>query len=178
MIRILIYFFIGFGFTLLQTSLLPRLPFLQVRPDLLLILVVYLGFNERHLRGAVLCYLLGSFFDAFAGNSPGLYGTVLVGTFLAVRLIADHLNTESSLLLLFMVFCGTLIEGLLLVFLLGTFDEAGSLLGVVLGRLPLQALVNTAIALVLLKSLLWLQRWWFPRRRIPGLQKLDTRYEP
>lgn len=176
MSRVLAYFLLGLVFLLLQASVLPRvLPF-ATKPDLLLVLVIYLGLHEGYLRGAGLCYLLGCLLDVFAGSSMGLYGTASLVTFLVVRGAAGRLNTESSLLLLVMVLCGTLFQVVVLVFPLGYFADAGSLWYVILRHLVPQVLLNLAAAFLLLRGALWLQRRLFPRVVLPGLQHLDSRY--
>jgi rod shape-determining protein MreD len=177
MTRVFAYFLAGLGFLLLQSALLPRILPFETKPDLLLILIVYLGLHERYLQGAGLSYLLGCFFDVFAGSSPGLYGTAFLGTFLAVRGVASQLNTESSVLLLFMVFCGTLFHGGILIFPLGFFADAGPLWSIILGHLLSQVLLNLTTAYLLIMGITRLQKRFFPRTRIPGLQRLDSRYE-
>lgn len=174
--RTFVYFLVGLLFLLLQSGFCSRVLGLETKPDLLLILVIYLGLHERCLRGAILCYLLGSLLDVFAGSSLGLFGTTFLVIFLAVRIIAGSFNTESSLLLLFMVFCGTLFQVVVLVFPLGYFADAGPLWAVILQHLLPQIVINVAAAFLLLKGTVWLQRHFFPRLTIPGLQRLDDRY--
>lgn len=176
MSRVLAYLLVGLLFLLLQSGLFSRVLSLQTKPDLLLILVIYLGLHERYLRGAALCYLLGCLLDVFAGSSLGLYGTAFLVTFLVVRGVAGRFNTESSLLLLFMVFCGTLFQGVVLVFPLGYFADAGPLWSVILRRLLPQIVLNLVAAFLLLKGVVWLQKRFFPRAGLPGLQHLDNRY--
>jgi len=174
--RIAAYFILGYVFLLLQAVILPHLLPFDYTPDLLLILVVYLGLNESSLRGSFLAYLLGYLQDAFAGSYPGLYGMALLATFLAVRGAVDRLNTENSLLLLFMVSLGTVIQGAVLI-ALGFLADAGQLWPLILGRLGPQALLNLVAAWLILKTATGLQRRLAPRRGIPGLQRLDSRYE-
>jgi len=176
MIRPVIYFALGFVFVVLQTTLLPAMLPLHYKPDLLLILVVYLGLNEGYLRGGTLAYLLGSLQDVFAAGYPGLYGLALLGTFLAVRSAAVRLNTESSVLLLLLVSIGTLLQAALILFALGFFADAGSLWLIILKGLLPQVLLNLLAAFLLIRSATWLQRRFAPRLKLPGLQRLDRRY--
>jgi hypothetical protein len=46
-----------------------------------------------------------------------------------------------------------------------------------LWQLPVQLLMNFICAFVLLRLTVWLQRTFLPRRKLPGLRKLDSRYE-
>lgn len=175
--RVLVYFLVGFVFILLQTSLFPRLLPFALKPDLLLILAVYLGLNEGAVRGGSLAYVLGCLQDVFAGQYLGLYGMALLAVFLTVRGAAGRLNTESSLLLLFLVFCGTFLEGGILFFSLGFFADAGPLLSMFLFHLIPQSLLNLAAAIVLLLVMSGLQRHVSPRVEIPGMRRLNNRYE-
>jgi rod shape-determining protein MreD len=177
MTRIVAYFSVGCFLMLLQSACLPRLIPFHFTPDLLLVLIVYLGLNEDYLRGSVLAYLLGCLMDAFAGFYLGLHGMALLATFLLVRSAAGRLNTESSILLLLMVCCGTLVHGTV-VAALGFLAEAGQLWLQILTRLFPQLLLNLAAAWVVLKIVVGLQRRLAPRREIPGLKRLDSRYEP
>ncbi len=176
--RVLIYFVAGIVFVVLQTALLPRLMPLHFKPDLLLILVVYLGLNEGYVRGGALSYLLGCLQDVFAAGYPGLYGLAQMVTFLAVRGAVGRLNTESSMLLLLLVAAGTVLQALLLLFSLGFFADAGALWRIVIRGLALQVALNTAVAFVLIKLVTRLQRRFAPRHHVPGLRRLDRRYGP
>ncbi len=175
--RVLTYVGLSLGFLVLQTSLFPRLLPFSLKPDLLLILVIYLGLTEDLVRGGALGALVGCLQDVFAGTHLGLYSFVFLVTFLGVRSMADRLNTESSLLLMFVICCGTLLEGGVLIFALGFFAETGPVWPIVLGRLLPQLALNLAGALVVLRTALWLQKRLGRQSWIPGLQHLDNRYE-
>jgi rod shape-determining protein MreD len=176
--RVVAYLFLGVVFVLFQTTLLSRLLPFQTKPDLLLILIVYLGLTENFLRGSFLAYLFGCLLDVFSGSYLGLCGLTFLVIFLAVRGTASHFNTESSLLLLFMVFCGTLLQSAVLILALVFFVDAGSSWLIILGSLLPQLLLNLLAALVLLWVLPRLQRRFLPFLAIPGLHRLDSRYGP
>ncbi|BCA80294.1 rod shape-determining protein MreD [Desulfuromonas sp. AOP6] len=167
-----VYFFIGYLFILLQTSLLPVLLPFKLQPDLLLILIVYVGLLENFVRGSLLAFALGCLFDVFAGHYLGLHGFVLLVIFLLVRGTVNRFNTENSLLLLLMAFAGTFIQGGLLVFSLKFFAHAGSVAALILWRLLPQAMLNLLATWLLLTGCLLIQKRFFPRGSIPGLQKL------
>ncbi len=145
------YLLAGLGLLIIQSTVLPQFLPWHVKPDLLLILVIHLGFKESRLRAGVTCYLLGLMQDVFAGESLGLYGLVFLVVFLAIKSASSRLNAESPALLLFMVACGTLLEAFLLIFFLGFFAEAGHSWRIIVGSLPLQIVFNLAAAGILLK---------------------------
>lgn len=60
--------------------------------------------------------------------------------------------------------------------LLGTFAEAGALWQIVLHHLPGQLLMNGVSAAVLMIIATYLQKRFF-RLVVPGLQRLDERYD-
>lgn len=142
MMRVLNYFFLAGVALLLQTVLLP--PFFPggVKPDLLLLLTIWIGLREPPWRGGALVYGLGWLYDAYAGTFPGLHGFVLLTVFLVVAGMATRLNTESLPLLWCLVGGGTLLQGALTVFALEFFAETEHFWVVMLGCLPAQLLLN------------------------------------
>ncbi|MDH3454541.1 MAG: rod shape-determining protein MreD, partial [Desulfuromonadales bacterium] len=80
--RTLIYLAMAGVAVVLQTVLLPLVLQGYFKPDLILILVIYLGLHEEPRRGGVLVYLLGWCYDGVAGVFPGLNGFILLGVFL------------------------------------------------------------------------------------------------
>ena len=173
--RITLYLFVGLLCMLFQTALFPRLFPVYLKPDLLLILVVYLGVNEEYGSGGLLAYLFGCLLDVFAGSYVGMYGLSFLVLFFTVRGTVSYFNSENPLLLLFLVFCGTLLEAAMLI-LLGFLAQVGELWIIVVRWIVPQLLLNITIAYLLLAVITRLQRQ-FPRLKIPGLSRLDERYE-
>ncbi len=177
MTRVLIYFSLAALFLVLQVTLFPSLWSGHFKPELLLILVVYLSLHETFAIGSGFAYGLGLLQDVFAGSDLGLYGLAFLVTFLAGRHLASRLNTESTFLLLLMVAAGSLLQGLVLVFSLGILADSGVAWLVVLRQLPQQILINLVAATAVLILTLRLQRRFAPRINLPGLQHLDHRRE-
>lgn len=177
MSRILVYLAIAGIAIILQTVLLPLVLPGYEKPDLILILVIYLGLHEGPWRGGLLVYFLGWSYDGMAGTFPGLNGFVMLGIFLAVRGIVTRVNTESSPLLLLLVAVGTVLQTVMAAFALDFFSQTARIWPQMARQLPIQLLLNFLAALVLLRVTVWLQRTFMPRRNLPGLRKLDSRYE-
>ena len=177
MSRTLIYLAMAGIAVVLQTVAFPVLLQGYYKPDLLLILVVYLGLHEEPRRGGLLVYLLGWAYDGVAGGFPGLNGFVLFGIFLAIRGIVSRVNTESSPLLLLLVIAGTVLQFVMVAFALDFFSLTTRVWPQMVWQLPVQLLLNFIAALVLLRLTVWLQRTFMPRKVLPGLRKLDSRYE-
>jgi rod shape-determining protein MreD len=175
--RTLVYLALAGIAIILQTVLLPLVLPGHSKPDLLLVLVIYLGLHEVPWRGGLLVYLLGWSYDGLAGTFPGLNGFVMLGIFLAVRGIVTRVNTESSPLLLLLVAVGTVLQTVMAAFALDFFSQTTRIWPQMALQLPLQLLLNFLAALVLLRVTVRLQRTFMPRRNLPGLRKLDSRYE-
>ncbi|MHB8708508.1 MAG: rod shape-determining protein MreD [Desulfuromonadales bacterium] len=176
MMRVLNYVFLAALALLLQTVLLP--PFFPggVKPDLVLLLTIWIGLRESPWRGGLLIYGLGWLYDAYAGTFPGLHGFVLLTVFLVVSGMATRLNTESLPLLWCLIVGGTLLQGALTVFAIEFFADTEQFWAVMLHCLPAQILFNL-LAGYLLRTI----GLRFPKaaERIPPglLPRLPRRYE-
>mgnify|MGYP001828074744 CR=1 FL=1 len=175
--RTLIYFALAGAAVVMQTVLMPLLLQGDYKPDLVLLLVVYLGLHEEQWRGGLIVYLMGWFFDGVGGAFPGLNGFILLAIFLAVRGIVTRVNTESSVLLLILVMAGTILQSALVAFALDFFRQDISVFSQIAWQLPVQLLLNFVAAFFFLRLAVWLQRTFLPRSNLPGLRKLDSRYE-
>lgn len=173
--RLLGYSLLGLLFVLLQTALWPQLLPLSVKPDLILVLVVYLGLSESQLPGALFAFLIGSCLDAMAGSHPGLHGVTMLLLFVAVRYATDRFNTESSRLVLFMVCCGTFLNAGLQV-LFASFADAGELWLEIVRVIFVQAIYNIIAAWLLLILVPPLQRRLAPTRDLPTLRRMGRTY--
>ena len=140
--RLLAYLGLAWLALLLQTVLLP--PFFAggLKPDLLLLLTIWISLRESPWRGGALVYGLGWLYDVHAGVYPGLHGFVLLTVFLIVCGVATRLNTDSLPLLWCLVGGSTLLQGVLIVFALGFFADAEPFWLVMLRYLPMQLLLN------------------------------------
>lgn len=174
--RVACYMLVSFVLMLFQTAIIPRILPGCMKPDLLLVLVVYIGLSEDYFSGGALCWFLGCLEDVFAGGDLGLYGIAFLLVFLSIRAAASRFNTESSILLLVLVFFATLVKGALLVLLLLFFSDTGSQWSLIMEALIPQTLLNTLAAFVLIRAVLAIQKRLAPGTPIPGLQHLDSRY--
>jgi len=175
--KTLIYLVLAGIAVILQTVILPQVLPGYYKPDLLLILVIYLGLHEEPWRGGLLVYFLGWCNDGIAGVFPGLTGFVLLGIFLTVRGIVTRVNTESSPLLLLLVVAGTILQSVIVAFALDFFSNTAGIWSQMVWQLPMQLLLNFVAAFVLLRLIVRLQRTFMPRKALPGLRKLDSRHE-
>ncbi|NJC88378.1 MAG: rod shape-determining protein MreD [Desulfuromonas sp.] len=140
--RVLLYLGLAWLALLLQTVLLPPLFPGGVKPDLILLLAIWIGLREPPLKGGALVYGLGWLYDAYAGVYPGLHGFVLLAIFLTVCGMATRLNTESLPLLWCLVGGGTLMHAALTAFALEFFVDVDRFWALIIASLPAQLLYN------------------------------------
>jgi len=164
-----LFMFSGIFFALVQSGILPLFLSPDWRPNLILILILYLGLSENLLRALVAGLLLGAIQDSFCGPSLGLYVSVYLIIVLATRLISEQLNVESPPLLLLVIAGGTLLQNLLVGFYLTVFAEAAPVLHILIPAIPKQLLANMLSAALLLFLLLRFQRMLGYRPGLAGL---------
>ena len=169
MSRFLLYLSLGVLFAFLQSSVFPLFLSPNWRPNLLLILVLYLGLSEDLFVAIVTGLLLGAIQDSFCGHSLGLYISVFLAVLLMTRLLSEQLNVESPPLLLLLIAGGTLVQNLLVGILLTILAETAPVLHILLPAIPQQILGNLFFAAVFLYFLLKGQRALGYRSGLAGL---------
>ncbi len=156
------------GYILLMVQTHPFLPFGRngVRPDLILILVIYIGLNYSKNRGALLLCFLGYLFELVSGAPHGLYILIYLFSFCIIKILKKYFNFETfgkrfAILLVcsFTKFC-------ILQFCFYFIYETGS----ILGQKPFfQETLFTLILFPFVFTLL---------NRIPGQQKNSSDFLP
>jgi rod shape-determining protein MreD len=110
------------GFALLlQTTLLPVLPFGGAAPGLLLVLCVYLGLNHHTVGGVIGAFLLGYLQDSVSGSAPGLNAFAMTVVFLFVYLTCRRLWVDNVISKVVLVFLASLVKTATVVLLLTIF---------------------------------------------------------
>jgi|GEM_PF-314508 len=116
--RILVPLFLGILFLIFQTTLLSSFPIQRVKPDLVLILTLFMGLTFSPVPGGILVFFLGYMMDLFSGNSFGLYAFLRPFLFFSAQLFKYRIYLESFFSRSLFVFLFTLAEGILILFLL------------------------------------------------------------
>jgi len=151
------YLLFGLLALLLRTSVFPLFLPPGFCPDLLLVLVIYLGLSENMLRAVLVTLLLGGMQDSFSSTTLGLYIFVYLAILLLVRLLSEQLNLESPPLLVLLMIGGTFVQNFLLVCCLTIFADAGPVVQILLPSLAEQMLANLISASLLLFLVLKIQ---------------------
>ncbi len=116
--RILVPLLVGILLLTIQTTLLMALPIQRIRPDLILILIVYLGFAYPPVSGGILAFIFGYLTDLFSGNALGLFTFSRPLIFFAVQFFKGRFYLESPAAQFLSALTSALVEGLLLLALL------------------------------------------------------------
>jgi len=116
--RILIPLFLGVLFLIVQTTWFTFLPIRRIRPDIVLILTLYLGLSSSPISGGILVFILGYLMDLFSGNGFGLYAFSRPFLFYCAQLFKDRIYLESVPSRSLFVFLFALTEGFILLILL------------------------------------------------------------
>ena len=116
--RIIFFILSGLLFMSAQATLLSH-PLLQrLRPDLMLVLVLYLGFSLPFFSGGILAFIMGLLMDVFSGNALGLYTLTRPLAFLIAQLFRHRFYWQGISFQFLFVTLASLLEGLLLLLLL------------------------------------------------------------
>jgi len=115
---------LGILFLTFQTTLLSYHPIQRIRPDIILVLILYWGFTLPPVSGGIHALFLGYLMDLFSGNSFGLYTFTRPLLFYLAQLFKGRLYLESFPSQSLFVFVFALFEGLLILILLSALNPA------------------------------------------------------
>ncbi len=77
-----IIYFLAIGQSALMSEIFPN----YLKPDLMLILIVYLGIYNPPLPGAIKTLASGLFYDSLSGSPFGLFSTIYLAIFFLIKL--------------------------------------------------------------------------------------------
>lgn len=149
MVKFLKIVMIIYAALLMQVSVFPAYFADPFQPDLLVLVIVYLGLREGGWHGGGLAFLLGLFADCFSGIYLGLSACSFLSIYLAMRNVSDRLYTDNLYLMVIVAFLATLVNGLLHLLLLILFSAAADIYSTLLTALLPQALVNALAASII-----------------------------
>jgi rod shape-determining protein MreD len=129
-----------------------------IKPDLLTMVVVYIGLSKPLLGGGMLAFLLGYGMDAFSGSTTGLYVFLKVTTFLFVYWVGKTFLVNHLVLKVILVFVCCLLETLVMVALVEVILSSGRVLHFVLSRGVVHAMATAAVSPLVLTALAWWEK--------------------
>ena len=131
---------------LLQMTLLPRYLLDPFQPNLIIVLVVYLGLKMPHRLAGVAAFGLGLLQDSFSGIYLGLHAFSYLCIYTLLSELADRLYTDNRALFVLVVFLATVFSALLNLLMLAIFSVSKGVYASLLPALIPQALVNALVA--------------------------------
>jgi len=149
MIKFLKIVMIVYAALLVQVTVFPAYFADPFQPNLIVIVIVYLGLREGGWRGGCLVFLMGLVEDCFSGIYLGLSAFSFLSIYLAMRKMSDRLYTDNLYLMVLVVFLATLVNGLIHLLLLLLFPTAAGIYKTLLPSLLPQALVNALVASII-----------------------------
>jgi hypothetical protein len=125
MFRFFILPLIAYFLTLFQSAVISELLPNFVKPDLMLILITYLGASPLLITGGILVFFCGLLQETFSGSPQGLFLFIYLSIFFFIKLLGKFLILgETITLRIILVAVSIAFQVLLMIFLspaLGTF---------------------------------------------------------
>ena len=97
MVRFLIFLLSAFLLGVLQSTLVSLIFPAFLKPDLMILLVVFLGLSFPLLPGALLTLFSGLLYDTFSGQSLGLFPVIYLLIFFVLKLLQTFLILGEAL---------------------------------------------------------------------------------
>ena len=113
---ILFYILVSLCLVVIKTTLIPSLPLLAKFYDLLIPIIVYLGFYRSAKEGIPLVLFFGMIMDSLCGGPVGIYFITYIWIYAAVYSLSRFLHVGNWLLVAGAVACGVVFEILVLLF--------------------------------------------------------------
>jgi len=130
----------------IQVSLLPVFVLPPFKPDLLLVIMVFLALRGSFETGAPLAWLLGLLNDVCSGLYLGLNAASFLISFFVIKSISDRLYADSAILFVLTVAGVTLAGFTLNLLLMVTFTTSPGIAYSMLSDLFPRLLVNAFVA--------------------------------
>ncbi len=118
MTRFLIFLLSAFLLGVLQSTLISLIFPSYLKPDLMILLVIFLGVSFPLLSGAFLVLFCGLLYDTFSGEVLGLFAFIYLTIFFSLKLLAKFLILGETITFR-IILAGALmfVQALLLIFL-------------------------------------------------------------
>ena len=134
------------------------MPLVEVVPNLVLVLAVYLGLRHHGVGGVAGAFLLGYFLDTFSGTLLGVHAAACTAAYVVAYLISRTLWTEDGLPAMIVVFLAALVYTLVAHGVVVLVDRAWPGWTVVIRRGLLQATLAVLVTPWMFRLLRWERR--------------------
>lgn len=130
----------------IQVSLLPMFIRPSFKPDLLLVIMVFIALRSSHEIGAPLAWLLGLLNDVCSGLYLGLNAVSFLVSYLVIKSVSDRLYADSAILFVLTVAGVTLAGFTLNLLLIVMFTSSPGIVYSMLSDIFPRLLVNAFVA--------------------------------
>lgn len=159
MTKTLIFGLVGLLLLIFRSILIFRLPIFSTCPDLVLILVVYLGIFRNPIRGLIIVFVLGLLADLTTGGGyQGLTSLSYLIVFLAARLAGKLFYARNPLIQGIITLIANIVHGIFVHWLLFSFAVLPGLWPVQFKGLLIQAFLSGLFAPLVFYLLLAVER--------------------
>jgi len=121
--RVLLPLFSGIFLLTLQATLLTSSPIQRIRPDIVLVLILYMGFSYSPVSGGLLAFFMGYLMDLFSGNGFGLYTFSRPLIFYAAKIFRSWFYLEDFSSQFLFVAVSAIAEGVVIMILLTALNS-------------------------------------------------------
>jgi cell shape-determining protein MreD len=97
LLRFIILLLTAYLLALFQSAVTNEILPSWIKPDLMLILVTYLGVSPPLIRGALLVFFCGLLYETFSGSPSGLFLFTYLSVFFLIKLLAKFLILGETL---------------------------------------------------------------------------------
>lgn len=168
--RVVVFLAIGAAALLAQATLLAFLPFGVLKPDLVLLLILYLGAKAEPIEGGAVAFCLGYGMDILSGATFGTFTLTKVLVFFGAYLAARRVYLTAGLTPAVAAALFTVLEAVAIRLVVWALDLDGTGLGRALARYLLpQALLMGLLAPFVFHYLERLEPWLASRSRVGGV---------
>lgn len=137
---------------IIQVALLPVFVRSSFKPDLLLVIMVFIALRWSYTVGAPLAWLLGMLNDIFSGLYLGLNALTFLISFIVIKNVSDRLYAESAILFVLTVAGVTVavftLDLLLMIMLTTSPGIAYSMLSDIIPRLLVNAFIASLVSVL------------------------------
>lgn len=147
---VLLFLCLVLAAVIIQVSLLPVFVHPPFKPDLLLIIMVFIALRESFQVGAPVAWVLGLLNDICSGLYLGLNAAAFLILYLVIKSVSDRLYADSAILFVLTVVgvtvAGFMLNLLLLVIFTATPGIAYSMFADIFPRLLVNAFIASVIS--------------------------------
>lgn len=158
--------FVGFSYLIINTALLSVFIPALIIPDLLVILIFYLGISRPSWKGALASFILGYFADVFSGGTIGVSSFSLTVIFFIIYILSKKIDFNISLVRMLWVCIAVILNAFLTYATLRTIGPQREILLSFFKLILPNALISGIISPFIFHMMDRLETFLYPLRKI------------